>query len=310
MSIVTLLAGYIEKLVLPVSLTFLPGFTPPASLFSVGALRAVVVLGLAAAASFAAWRNRAARFAIVLVVIPLLPTLNLGALNQGLESAFAERYLYLPSVGFVMLVAMGIDALRARGWLRPPQAVAAVVILTVAYAAATMARNPAWKDHVTLWSDTVAKSPGNAVARMNYGAALIYAGRQDEGTAEMRKAATTQPALVDRQMATAAAYLAKGLEKKAILALHTALVLDPKHAPAHYNLGLVYESQGQAEAAAFEYQKALVLNQSYSEAHNNLGVLYAEQGRMDMALRHFREAVRLRPGDPEYRANLERAENR
>lgn len=310
LSVVALLGRYLEKLVLPLSLNFWPSFVPPASLLSLEALRAFAVVSAAGAATYAAWGHRPARFAVLLVVLPLLPSFHLGALNQGLENAFAERYLYLPSVGFVLLVALAVDVLRARERLRPAQALAAVLVLGAAYAAATTVRNPVWKDHLTLWSDAVGKAPGNAVGRMNYGAALIYGGREDEGAAEMREAAAMQPGLVDRQLANAAAYLSKGLQKKAILALHTVLVLDPKHAPAHYNLGLVYESQGQPGAATSEYQKALALNPSYSEAHNNLGILYAEQGRMDMALRHFREAVRLRPSDPEYRTNLERAERR
>jgi Flp pilus assembly protein TadD len=52
------------------------------------------------------------------------------------------------------------------------------------------------------------------------------------------------------------------------------------------------------------------MNPGYAEAHNNLGVLYAQRGDMRSALVRFREAARLRPSDPEYAANLARAEGR
>jgi Flp pilus assembly protein TadD len=308
LSVLALLAGYISKLVLPVKLNFWHAFAAPASLFSAEGLRAAGIIGLAAAGSIAAFSNPVVRFAVVLVVVPLLPTFHLGALNQGLENAFAERYLYLPSVGFVMLVALAVEALRVCARPRTAPVVAIVLALSGFYAAATVARNRVWKDHLSLWSDAVRKSPGSAVAQMNHGAALIYAGRGPEGTAAMRKAAAMNPALVDRELAKAAAYLEKGLYNKAILTLHTALALDPASAPAHYDLGLVYESLGQVEAAATEYSQALSLNPMYAEAHNNLGVLHAQQGNVDKALPHFREAVRLRPDDPQYRANLERAQ--
>jgi Flp pilus assembly protein TadD len=310
LAILALLAGYIEKLLVPVGLNFWHAFAPPPSLRSAEGVRALSVIVLAGVACLAVSRNRVARFAVVMTVLPLLPAFHLGALNQGLENAFAERYLYLPSVGFVMLVALAIEALRIRTQPRSAPALAAVVLLAMPYATATIARNRVWKDHLSLWSDAVRKSPGSGVAHMNYGAALIYAGSRDQGLAEMRKAAAMSPGLVDRELAKAGAYLAKGLHTRAILTLHTALALDPNSAAAHYNLGVVYESQGQVDVATFEYRKALALRLDYPEAHNNLGVLYAEQGRLDDALRHFREAVRLRPNDPEYRTNLERAERR
>lgn len=310
LAVLALLAGYIEKLVLPVGLNFWHQFAPPSSLLSAAAAGAACIAGITAAAAFALRANRTARFAFVVFVVPLLPSFYLGALNQGLENAFAERYLYLPSVGFVLLLALAIEAVRLRAARHGALVLAAVLLLAGTYAAATIARNRAWKDHLSLWSDAVLKSPGSAVARMNYGAALIGAGRIDEGRAEMRRAAAMSPGLVDREIAKAAAYLAKGLHVKAILTLHTALALDPSCAPAHYNLGLVYESRGQIDAAAAEYEKALALRPDYAEAHNNLGILYAEQGRLDRALAHFESAARLRPDDPGYRANLERAQRR
>jgi Flp pilus assembly protein TadD len=307
LAVLALLAGYIEKLVLPVNLNFWHAFTPPAALLSAEALRAATIVGLAVAAAIFVFANRTARFAVLLTIVPLLPTFHLGALNQGLENAFAERYLYLPSVGFVLLVALMLDSLRVRN--RPHWAAAvAAVLLAGSYAVATVARNPVWKDQLTLWTDTVRKSPHSGIAHMNYGAALIYSGRKAEGSAEMRRAATMNPGLVERQLVLATMYVNAGLWMKAILALHTTLALDPTCAPARYNLGLVYESQGQVGAASAEYERALALNPNYAEAHNNLGVLQAEQRDMERALVHFREAVRLRPDDPVYRANLERAE--
>lgn len=310
LAVLGLLGGYVEKLVLPADLNFWHAFAPPPSFISAAAARAALVVGAGGATALAVSANRAARFAVVLILVPLLPTFNLGALNQGLENAFTERYLYLPSVGFVLLVAMAIDWFRVRGWLSTVSAAAAVLLMAAGYATATVARNRVWKDHLSLWSDSVRKSPQSAVAHMNYGAALLYAGRPAEGTAEMRRAAAMNPGLLDRELAKAAAYLAKGLHTKAILTLHTALALDPNCAPAHYNLALLYESRDEIDTAMTEYRQALALKPNYAEAHNNLGVLYAQQGDMPTALGYFSEAVRLRPDDPEYSANLRRAERR
>ena len=306
-----LFAGYVEKLVLPVSQSFWSVFSPPESLASPTALRALAVV---VAAALAAWlvgrRSPAGCFGVVLIAIPLLPAFHLSALNQGLENALAERYLYLPSVGLALLGGLASRWLRERTSPRLVVPALAVALVAGTFAAATVRRNPVWKDHLSLWTDVVRQSPGSAVARMNHGAALLYAGRKEEGERELRAAVALRPELVEQQLAKGAAYAAKGLTKKAVLTFHMALALDPRSAPAHFNLGLTYEGRGWMDAAIGEYRAALALRPEYAEAHNNLAILYAQQGRLDAALPHFEAAARLRPSDPDYRSNLERARGR
>ena len=311
LALLALFAGYVEKLLVPVNQNFWHVFVPPESFGSPAAWTALAVVAAALTAAWiAARRSAVVSFGVMLVLLPLLPAFHIGALNQGLENAFAERYLYFPSVGAALLA--GLAARHVTRLTAPRIAVPVLLVSLVitAGAVATVRRNTTWKNGLTLWTDAVGKSPGSAIARMNYGAALLYAGRSEEGVRELRMAAGIQPALVDRQIALGAAYAGKGRVKQAILAFHTALALDPRSAAAHYALGLIYEQRGAVDRAIREYEAALALEPSYAEAHNNLGVLYAEQGRVDRALPHFDAAARLRPGDPDYRANLARARGR
>jgi tetratricopeptide (TPR) repeat protein len=76
-----------------------------------------------------------------------------------------ERFLYVPSIGFCLLVAW---TLRRR--LPAPRLVAAVtVVLVVAGGATTFARNFAWRDDVTLALTDVETSRGSARAQMAAG---------------------------------------------------------------------------------------------------------------------------------------------
>jgi tetratricopeptide (TPR) repeat protein len=76
-----------------------------------------------------------------------------------------ERFLYIPSIGFCLLVAWGL-----RRWLPAPPGVAAVTVaLVVAGGATTFARNLAWKDDVTLALTDVQTSRGSARAQMAAG---------------------------------------------------------------------------------------------------------------------------------------------
>jgi tetratricopeptide (TPR) repeat protein len=76
-----------------------------------------------------------------------------------------ERFLYVPSIGFCLLLAWAL-----RRWLPAPRTVAAVaVLLVVAGGAKTFARNFAWKDDVTLALTDVETSRGSARAQMAAG---------------------------------------------------------------------------------------------------------------------------------------------
>lgn len=307
-SVLVLASRYVESLAVPVGLSFWHVFVPPPSWLSGDVLLAAAVLAAAAGALWAAARaSRAAAFAVALLAIPLLPAFHLGALNQGIENAFTERYLYLPSAGFVVLAALAYRAVAARGAAASRAALAGVTAVAALFAAGTVLRVPVWRDHLTLWSDASAKAPGSAAARMNYGFALLAAGRAAEGNEALRSAAAQQPELADREVVKGAAYMTRGLTRKAILAFHAALAINPELPAARFGLGVAYEALGWTDAAIKEYETTVALAPGHADAHNNLGVLEAQRGDIERALAHFETAVRLRPDDPSYRANLEKA---
>ena len=62
-------------------------------------------------------QKNVARFALVLCIIPLSPVLDLHSLTVG--DIVHDRYLYLPSVGFALLIALVIRALANRQAEKP-----------------------------------------------------------------------------------------------------------------------------------------------------------------------------------------------
>jgi Flp pilus assembly protein TadD len=236
--------------------------------------------------------------------------LLLGSLNQGLENAFAERYVYLPSFGVLLLAGWAVAALEPTRIRLARVLTVALAALGVLGAAVTVQRNPVWKDSLSLWGDAVVKSPASGMANLNYGFALMSAGQTESGRRYVERGVSLAPSLVQRQMRQAVSYARSGRSKDATLAFHNVLVMDPRSAPAHYNLGVLYEQQGQAAMAVAEYQAALALDPTAADAHNNIGILYFTMGERERAMKHLEEAVRLRPDDPAFQANLERARSR
>ena len=66
-----------------------------------------------------AQEHGSARFAILWFTINLLPVLNLGAFGE--EFLVQERYVYISSIGFSLLLAMGLVKIPDREMVRSGQ---------------------------------------------------------------------------------------------------------------------------------------------------------------------------------------------
>ncbi len=253
-----LFAAYLAKLVVPVHLTAFHTFHPVALLSARGIASVLATVAFAGAALLA-WRcARPALFGLVAIAAPLLPVLYIPALG---ENTFAERYLYLPSFGFVFLLGLAVahlDRLRPR-WR--PGLIAAGAAICMAGAAATISRNAVWRDDFTLWTDTAQKSPDSSYVQNEVG--VSYAERGD------------MPAAIAHYVA--------------------ALRLTPDSARAENNLGEAYERTGDLPRAIAHYTAAVRLAPESSKTLANLGNAQAQAGALDLALASYREAVRIDP---------------
>jgi len=154
-----LAALYWEKLAVPFGLNAYDLLSPVRSASDPRTLVAI----LFAACAIAGWMYLVRRaplpaFAMLWVAITLLPAMDLKALGRN---ALAERYLYLPSFGFCLLLALCGTWLigQLREGLRKPVGVCVFAVVVAVLAGETMARNPDWKDDETLFSATLRRSP-------------------------------------------------------------------------------------------------------------------------------------------------------
>jgi tetratricopeptide (TPR) repeat protein len=231
------IGAYFGKLVLPISLNAYIYDAPPSA--------AAVAAGVAAIALFGAglwyclrrgWREAA--FLLVWIGVTLAPALTI--LFKIPEVPMAERYLYLPSVGFCLLVGLAAErGLAAKGGLRLASAAATALVL-VACLAATVARNRVWSSDLLLWTDTSAKNPSAGMPFSSLGGALLRANRIGEAEAAYQEALRrSSPPIV----------------KVTILS----------------NLGMIAISGGDLERAE-EYYRGAVAVRPTSDAQYNLGV--------------------------------------
>ena len=113
----------------------------------------------------------------------MLPTANVV---MPIGSIMAERFLYLPSVGFCVVAAQGllragaalgrrVNAERGRvaaAWVLP-------VMVVALFAARSYARNADWHDELALWKSAMAATPESFKAHKGYANALATAGQNE-----------------------------------------------------------------------------------------------------------------------------------
>jgi protein O-mannosyl-transferase len=168
------LARYVALLVWPSTLACdysygqitLASWTDPLSLAGLA-----LVAGLVALAVRMRRRRSAVAFLIGFFVVALLPTSNL---LFPVGSIMAERFLYLPLVGFAGLLAGAIPLLLRR----PQLAVVVSGCIVLAYCGRTALRNRDWQDSLHLWSSAVAAVPQSFRAHQSLALALFH-GRND-----------------------------------------------------------------------------------------------------------------------------------
>jgi len=193
-------------------------------------------------------------FGLAWFLITLLPLANLYPINAYM----AEHWLYLPSVGFFLIVAKYFSAWLRRGRVRGA-ALTGFVVVTGLLVVLTAAQNITWHEPIAFYERTIRYAPDSSRAHGNLGMEYSHLGNNQKAAALYEKA----------------------------------IQLDPNNFKAHYNLGILLGDLGEQRAAENAYKASLAIKPTYTNALNNLSKLYLEMGRYDEAIRYAEEALAL-----------------
>lgn len=247
---------YLKMLVWPVRqcadyvVSFARNFGDPLALYGAAAFAAMI------AAAFA-FRRRLPAAAFSLCFFPLAFMPVSGIVPFG--AVIAERYVYLPSFGIFLAAGWAVTSFSGFKWTRLALVLSATILLLIL----TIERNAAWRDDMTLWSDTTVCAPLSTRAHANLGNAL-YAGG-DVG----------------------------GALNEYLIAARLASPESPADAAKlPYNIGLAFLQIGRPADAVEQLERAVAAAPGFSDARLNLARAYIETGRSDDALLTARHAVK------------------
>lgn len=286
-------AVYVEKIFWPARLTVVNSPDVPTP-WSVRGLALAAVL----AATAGAWRVRK-RWPFLAVgwlwfLVALLPVVR--GIRFDEQSAFSDRYTYLPSIGVGVLLAWGAGEIAGR-WrrLKIPLVVAAALALG-ACAVRTRAQLPWWRDSLALFQRAWRLAPESPVVQESLGKALVDAGQTERGLALLEQALQRRPNRAPDHNYIGVALLKKGGDAQAALdRFDEAIRLDARQPDFHSNRGNALLALGREDEAVAAYEEALRLDPGHADANYNLGGRLAKAGRWEDARRCYDASVRAFP---------------
>jgi tetratricopeptide (TPR) repeat protein len=295
LSAIALVGQYWWKLFVPVRLNAFYVFEPSRSLLEP---RVALALLAEAGLGWAMWRlwrsgNRQ-WFSIAWVFVTLLPVLDVHGVGLNV---FAERYLYLPSLGFCWLIAYLLLKIKKRGL-----ATGLAVALAALFSARTVARAEVWDNEVDLYTNTLKESPSAAFVHNGFGVVLEERGRTAEAREEFLTALRLEPGYGDAHRSLADLYSEAGLLDEAIAEFRLALQVNPEDPVLRDHLGYVLYLKGEKEylkgetdSAITQFNEAIRFKPDQFETYKSLGMIYSQRGEVEQAMRCYRKCADLRP---------------
>jgi hypothetical protein len=238
--------------------------------------------------------------------ITVLPVI--GIVQVGVQ-ARADRYTYLPTIGLYLMLAWGgAEIWEHRPRWRPVLAVACAGTC-LACVTLTVRQIPYWRDSAALFQHAIDVTGPNALAHGYLGdvwrAQLMY----DQAAAEYRRGLAIAPRNANLLVDFGDALIQAGRAGEAISPLNEAAALQPGDPVIRQVLARALFEQGRWNEAIDQLQEAIRIDPGSAEAHALLGAAFERASRPRDAIAEYSEALRLHPGWAAAQQGLERALN-
>ena len=258
-------------------------------------------------------------FAVSWIIIPFIPASNLFF---PVGFVIAERVLYLPSMGFCLLVSLGIQQLLrqcSRNQNVRNMFMSLLYFLILSHSMKTIARNFDWTDEQSIFLSGLTVNKNNAKLYNNHGHALESKNKYEEALTLFKEAAKVQPNDIGAHINIGRTLNFLERFDEAEVAYRSAQRLLPKAAPGQklvtriapnslnlfLNLGnLVARNSSRLEEADRLYKQAIAMRSDYIQAYINRGDVLLRMNRSQEALQIYQEALKFDANNADIHYNL------
>jgi tetratricopeptide (TPR) repeat protein len=302
LSAISLLGKYLWKLVWPAHFSAYYVFHKSSHLTDRSVLLALLGFAICGTLFVLLWRRaHLLSFAFILIFLPLGPVLNAKWMPA---SVFAERYLYLPSIGFCWLLAWAAVTLwrsEVPWFPRPLSRAVPLLLIAIAfpYAVKTVARNRDWRSGEVLFTKTLEQGDTSLI-RSNLG--VIYFNNDDWDAAEREwlEALGSGPT---NAFALDNLALLRQRQQRYVESLDysgRALRARPNYVNGHLNLAETLRRMDRPAEAEWHYRVATTISPLSIRAHNSYGEFLFDAERLQEAQTEYERSVHVDPSEEAY----------
>lgn len=274
-----------------------------ATLITFATLAALVVK---ACVSQSVQHSRMLIMCLAWIVLPFLPASNVFF---PVGFVVAERILYMPSMGFCLLIAYGYEIIKELIQANKKLTYflkTAMLCLLLTHAMKSYQRNKDWTNEYTLFMSGVHVNDRNAKLFNNVGHALENEGNFEEALSYFKQAVKIQPDDIGAHINVGRTYNNLKMYTEAERAYLKAKSLFPRIkpgesyqariAPNHLNVfinlaNLIARNQTRLEEADFLYRQAISMRADYVQAYINRGDILMKLNRTAQAQEVYEKAL-------------------
>lgn len=234
-------------------------------------------------------------------------------------SSFGERFLFVPSIAFCLILAWGLIkvfksavenipvpklSLLFKSYRLPFMVLLPVFLI---YSVVVFSRNREWESDLIRNTADVRKSPNSAHMRYYYGLVLmkdkahndknelVYPEYLDSAIINFSIAAKIVPTFADAYDQIGLAYYRKQMNDSALKYYEKALKYNPTKSITYSNMGVIYFNNKQFDKAMEVYEKAVKYDPAFSDAWMNLGSTLGTLGKFNEAINAFKKCIEYNP---------------
>ncbi len=187
-----------------------------------------------------------------------------GLIQSGLWPALADRWAYVPGIGFFIVIVWGGAYLFQRLQVKKSLSFFLPALLLGALIVISWQQASHWQNSRTLFQHAIAVTGENEISNNNYALALLEQDRPAEAIAFLKRA----------------------------------VAINPTYTKSYYNIGIIHSLKNRYADAITYFKKAIAHDKHYVMAHKNLAYALNKTGQINPAIDHFEISLKLEPNDP------------
>ena len=298
------LVHYVKILLVPINLCvdhlvfpLAQSIKEPATFLSI-----LAIFALLAVAFKLTKKEKLISFSIFFFFITLAPAANI----IPIQILIAERFLYLPSIGYSLILATVIvlfsEKLKKKSF-KDAFIVFVPLFLICFYSHLTIERNKDWADDFAFNRSIIKVYPMHHRAHYNLAVTYSNEGFYEKSFEETKKAIASSPTgdYPSAKMLQASYYQHKKKYDKAVEIYRNLIKKEPLEVDRYLALAQAYSLQKKYDLAQEECVKALAIDPDFFDAKIMLAALYKEKEGVDSAIKQY-EAIFKEPPPDHYRS--------